>query len=71
MVVVISEESGLISLAEGGTLERGLSATELRERLEVGTETVPVVDLTTSGVLPTVEAVEARTVVSASTDAPH
>ena len=64
LVVVISEESGLVSLAEGGQLVRGLSAAELRERLDVGTEATPV-DLTTSGILPAVDASDVRPVVTA------
>lgn len=65
LVVVISEESGLMSLAEGGQLTRGLSEEELRERLDVGTE-APAVDLTTSGILPTLD----PSVTAAAVEAP-
>jgi diadenylate cyclase len=71
LVVVISEESGLMSLAEGGQLTRGLSEDELRERLDVGTEAIPAVDLTTSGIIPTVDTAESEAMATATSEAPR
>ncbi|MFN7022173.1 MAG: diadenylate cyclase CdaA [Phycisphaerales bacterium] len=42
LVIVVSEETGSISLAERGTLDRGLTPTELRERLQRKLRSRPV-----------------------------
>lgn len=34
LIIVVSEETGLVSIAEGGRLQRGIQETELREKLE-------------------------------------
>ena len=33
IIIVVSEETGLVSVAEGGTLSRGVDPEELRKRL--------------------------------------
>ena len=38
LVIVVSEETGSISLAEGGRLDRGLTPAELGDRLREGLE---------------------------------
>jgi diadenylate cyclase len=66
LVVVISEETGQISLAHRGLLNRGLRPDDLQARLAAGGEEEPA--LTASGQMPTLDPVERSGVVPAGSD---
>ena len=66
LVVVISEETGQISLAHRGILHRGLRPDDLEARLAAGGE--EEISVSASGQVPTLDPVERSRVVPAASD---